>query len=151
MGDIVPIPPDAPVPAQDNIHVSPRLPPWMVKTAGFTLCGVCFWWAVDNFIQVRDVKSLYFSRVLLFVMWLSATAFVGGITWNRTPKNLGVFGIAVLFAITAAGIDWLVPVPGSDRVATSSSKILSTPAVGSTPPAAPSPAKGSVSIDKSIA
>ena len=77
------------------------MPPIVVKGAFLVLCGSAFWWALDNFIQVRDVKSLYFSWILLFVMWLSATAFVGGIVWNRTGRKLGVFGIAVLLALGA--------------------------------------------------
>lgn len=112
MGDIVPIPPGAPLHPKD-IHSSLRVPYWVVKSAGFAFCGAVFWWAFDNFIQVRDVKSLYFSWILLFVMWLSATAFVGGIIWNRTTRKLLVFGIALVLAAIAVVINYLVPVPTS--------------------------------------
>ncbi len=132
MGDIAPIPPGPPVPPQDirSLH---RLPPWIVKSSGFALFAACFGWAFDNFIQVRDVKSLYVSWVLLFIMWLSATAFVGGIVWNRTQRKLWAFGIAVLLGAAAFGADHLIPKPPTQATLTPKPQPDAMPAPGLQP------------------
>jgi hypothetical protein len=113
MGDMVPISPGSPLEPRNKISV--RVPPWVVKASVSLFgCGL-FAWAFDNFIQVRDVKSLLFSRLMLGLMWLSATVLVGCFVWNWTQRKIWVFFAAVVLAIAGIVIDHVVPPPDSNR------------------------------------